>query len=28
MRDYEDELIESQYEEYEDDEGWDDATEL
>jgi len=28
MRDYEEELIESQFEEYEDDDGWDDATEL
>jgi hypothetical protein len=28
MRDYEEELIESQFEEYEDDDGWDDAMEL
>jgi len=28
MRDYEEELIESQFEEYEDDQGWDDAIEL
>jgi hypothetical protein len=28
MRDYEEELIENQFEEYEDDDGWDDAMEL
>jgi len=28
MRDYEEELIEIQFEEYEDDDGWDDAMEL
>jgi len=28
MSDYEEELIESQFEEYDDDEVWDDATEI
>ena len=28
MRDYEEELIGNQFEEYEDDDGWDDAMEL
>jgi hypothetical protein len=28
MRDYEEELIEQQFEEFDDDEGWDDATEI
>jgi len=28
MRDYEEELIENQFEEYEDDDDWDDAMEL